>query len=142
MTPSPVSAAGSSRVIRPVAGTRRLRSLVRTLADTLVLEPADQSDPVPCVYTTALVAEADLATSLAGIASLCRELGFQRDSETCYAQDGRSASWHADHAEWPLSLCVDCNPARRTVSIAVAGLDGDLTYEWFLRVEAGLFGTC
>ena len=143
---------GSSSTLRsdlPAGpGRRRFRRLMRSLANSLTFgqefgQEVD-CDPVgtPFVYTTAIQSSADLVTSLSGIARLARELGFQSHPETCYAPDGTSASWHADHGDLALALSVDCNPGRGTVSIAVSGLDSELTHYWFQRVEACLFGAC
>ncbi len=122
--------------------SQRLGKLVRVLADSLVLDPVAEPEAGPFVYTAAIHTKADLVSSLAGIACLARELGFQRHPETCYAEDGLSASWHAGHDQWPLSLSVDCNPRRQTVAIALSGHDHDLTFAWFHKVEASLFGSC
>ena len=108
----------------------------------LMLEPSPVPDAAPCVYTTAIHTKADLIASLTGITRLARELGFQRDPETHYAGDGRSASYHVDHLRLPVALSIDCNPARQTVAIAVSGCDGELTYRCFRQVEASLFGGC
>jgi hypothetical protein len=128
----------------PAADQRphRFGSLVRALADSLVLETVAEPDPGPFVYTAAIHTTADLVSSLAGITCLARELGFTRHPQTCYAEAGHCASWHAQHVEWPLSLTVDCHPLRQTVAIAVSGLDAELTYNGFVQVEASLFGAC
>jgi hypothetical protein len=123
-------------------GPQRLGRLVRGLADSLVLDPVAEPEVGPYVYTAAIHTKADLVSSLVGIACLARELGFQLHPETCYADDGLSASWHAGHDEWPLSLSVDCHARRQTVAIALSGFDHDLTFTWFQRVEASLFGPC
>ena len=115
---------------------------MRGLADSLVLDPVAEPEVGPYVYTAAIHTKADLVSSLAGIACLARELGFLLHPETCYADDGLSASWHAGHDQWPLSLSVDCNVRRQTVAIALSGFDHDLTFSWFQRVEASLFGPC
>jgi len=125
-------------------GRPRFRALISSLATSLVIEPEAETHAaiIPFVYTTAIQSSADLVASLTGISRLARELGFQSHPETCYAPDGSSASWHADHGDLSLSLSVDCNPRRGTVSIAVSGLDGELTHRWFRQLEASLFGTC
>lgn len=122
--------------------SQRLGQLVRELADSLVLDPVAEPEGAPFVYTAAIHTQADLVSSLAGIACLARELGFQLHPETCYADDGLSASWHAGHDQWPLSLSVDCSVRRQTVAIAVSGHDHDLTFAWFHKVESSLFGSC
>jgi hypothetical protein len=143
-TPSPVASPAPRELSAAVPERQRFRHLMRSLASSLALEPEPEAIPVavPFVYTTAIQSTADVVTSLTGIARLARELGFQSHPETCYAPDGASASWHADHADLALSLSVDCNPRRGTVSMAVTGLDGELTHRWFQRVEACLFGSC
>lgn len=120
-----------------------MRTLVKSLASSLILEEEPQSqDPAPAVYTTAICSDGDLAASLTGIAQLTRDLGFTLHPETLYASDGCSASYHADHAEVPVALAVDCNPRRGTVALAVTGMDGDQTLECFNALERALFGDC
>ena len=120
-----------------------MRTLVRTLASTLVLEdPAERPEPAPAVYTTAICSGADLPTALSGIALLRRNLGYTLHPETLYAADGCSASYHADHAEVPVGLVVDCNPRRGTVALAVSGMDPAETLECFTALERTLFGDC
>jgi hypothetical protein len=107
-----------------------------------VLEPVAAAEPGPYVHTAALHTTADLAASLAGITQLSREQGFSRDPETHYGDGGRSAMYHVDHRDLPVSLSVNCHPLRQTVAIAVSGLDCDDTYRCFLALEAALFGSC
>lgn len=119
-----------------------MRALVESLANSLLLEPLLEPEPAPWVYTAAIRSSADLVSSLTGIACLTRELGFSRDPETLYAQDGRSACYHAVHSELPLALTVSCDPVRETVSLALSGHGREETYSWFQRLEASLFGGC
>lgn len=147
MTRTPVEGIAISGPLskHPAGRSRpRFRALISSLATSLTIdpEPETQAAVIPFAYTTAIQTSADLVTSLTGISRLARELGFQSHPETCYAPDGSSASWHVDHADLSLSLSVDCNPRRGTVSIAVSGLDGELTHRWFRRLEASLFGPC
>lgn len=120
-----------------------MRTLVKSLASSLILEDdAQLQDPAPAVYTTAICSDGDLVASLTGIAQLTRELGFTLHPETLYATDGCSATYHADHADVPVGLAVDCNPRRGTVSLAVTGMDADETLECFNALERVLFGEC
>ena len=120
-----------------------MRTLVKSLASSLILEPeAEPQQPAPTAYTTAIRSEADLVPSLTGIAQLTRELGFTLHPETLYAPDGLSATYHADHVEVPVGLAVDCNPRRGTVSLAVTGMNADDTLERFQTLERALFGDC
>ena len=120
-----------------------MRTLVKSLASSLILEDeAQPQDPAPAVYTTAICSDGDLVASLTGIAQLTRELGFTLHPETLYASDGCSATYHADHAQVPVGLAVDCNPRRGTVSLAVTGMDADETLECFHALERALFGEC
>ncbi len=120
-----------------------MRILVKSLASSLILEDEAQAqDPAPAVYTTAICSDAGLVASLTGIAQLTRELGFTLHPETLYASDGGSATYHADHAEVPVALAVDCNPRRGTVALAVSGMDADETLECFNTLERALFGDC
>lgn len=107
-----------------------------------MLETSAVPEVPPCVYTAAIHTDADLVASLTGITQLARDLGFQRDPETYYAHDCRSASYHVDHLRLPVALSIDCNPVRQTVAIAVSGGDAQLTYRCFRQVEASLFGSC
>lgn len=120
-----------------------MRTLVKSLASSLILEEeAQPQDPAPTVYTTAICSDGDLVASLTGVAQLTRELGFTLHPETLYSSDGCSATYHADHAEVPVGLAVDCNPRRGTVSLAVTGMDADDTLECFSALEQALFGDC
>jgi hypothetical protein len=123
-------------------GRSSWRFFWRRLLRCLMLETGAAPESPPCVYTAAIHTKADLVSSLTGITRLARDLGFQRDPETHYASDGRSASYHVDHLRLPVALSIDCNPVRQTVAIAVSGCDGDLTYRCFRQVEASLFGAC
>ena len=119
-----------------------MRSLVKTLATSLILDPQVESEAPPWVYTAAIHSSADLVSSMAGIACLTRELGFNRNSEAIYAKDCRSASYHADHERLAMTLTVECNPVRETVALAISGVRCEETYSWFQRVETALFGSC
>jgi hypothetical protein len=119
-----------------------MRALVTSLANSLILDPLLEPDPAPWVYTAAICSSADLVASLTGIACLTRELGFTRDPETLYAEDGRSASYHAEHSDLAMALTVTCHPLRQTVSLALSGHSRDETYSWFQRLEQALFGSC
>lgn len=119
-----------------------MRALVRSLADSLIFDSQAEPQPAPYVYTSAIRSSADLVASLSGIACLARELGFSRDPETLYADDGSSASYHVDHAQLAISLAVTCDPPRQTVALALSGLSRDDTYACFQQVEATLFGAC
>jgi hypothetical protein len=120
-----------------------MRTLVKTLATGLILEEDGPiRGPAPAVYTTAIHSQADLVSSLTGIAQLSRALGYTLHPETLYAGDGHSASYHADHAELPVGLAVDCNPRRGTVSLAVSGMDAEETLRCFSALERALFGDC
>ncbi|MCU0528824.1 MAG: hypothetical protein MUD04_04880 [Cyanobium sp. Prado107] len=119
-----------------------LLSRLRRLADLLVLEPIAAPEPGPYVHTAALHTTADLVASLHGITELSREQGFSRDPETHYGDGGRSATYHVDHRDLPVSLSVNCNPLRQTVAIAVSGLDCDDAYRCFRALEVALFGSC
>ncbi len=115
---------------------------MKTLASSLILEPeADQPIP-PTVYNPAICTDADLVTCLTGIAQITRGLGYTDHPQTLYREDGQSASYHADHASSGVALAVDCNPERRTVSLAVTGLDEHDTHAAFRDVERALFGDC
>jgi len=117
-------------------------TLVRALANSLVLEPVSEPEPAPFVYTAAIHTTADLVSSLIGITELSRQQGFSRDPETNYGDDGRQATYHVDHRDLSVSLSVNCNPLRQTVAIAVSGLDGEDTYRCFQGLELALFGSC
>lgn len=122
--------------------TLAMNTLVKTLASSLVLEPELEQPVPPTVYTTAICTDADLVTCLTGIAQITRALGFTDHPQTLYRDDGQSASYHADHASNGVALAVDCHPERRTVSLAVTGLDEQDTHAAFRDVEHALFGDC
>ena len=144
--PTPLPAAPAAPAGRPAVASPAVRgsllSRLRQLAGLLVLEPLAAAEPGPFVHTAALHTTADLAASLAGITQLSREQGFSRDPETHYGDGGRSAMYHVDHRDLPVSLSVNCHPLRQTVAIAVSGLDCDDTYRSFRALEAALFGSC
>lgn len=122
-----------------------MKTLVDSLTSSLLLGLEDPaSDPLgpaaPHVYVRAIASDGDLIASLTGVAELSRGMGFTLAPETLYAQDGRSATYHADHCEVAVSIAVECNPITRTVALAVSGLDGDDTYHHFLQASQALFG--
>ena len=117
-----------------------MKTLVRALAQTLLLDIPGPLQPAPVVYTGAIRSTADLASSLPGIIHLSRAIGFTLHHETLYAEDGASATYHVDHGEQAVSLAVHCHPGRETVSIAVSGLNTEEARDLFEAVEATLFG--
>ena len=96
----------------------------------------------PFVYTTAIHSNAGLTRSLAGITLIAREMGFDRDAETIYSNDCRSATYHAQHRDSSTALAVEVCTPRQTVAIAVSGSDNDATYHLFLEADSRLFGSC
>lgn len=119
-----------------------MNTLVRQLANSLVLDTEAEPASPPCVYTTAICTDADLVTCLSGVARISRDLGFSEEPETLYSSDGASATYHADHCREAVTLAVDCNPRRRTVALAVSGLDDEATHGCFRELEEALFGGC
>lgn len=124
-----------------------MKTLVKSLKSTLMLglDDRDLEDfklPAPHVYVKAIACEADLITSLSGVAELTRTLGFTEAPETLYGDGGRSATYHVDHGEVSVSIVVECNPMAKTVALAVSGLDADTTYDQFNATVQALFGDC
>ena len=124
-----------------------MKTLVKSLKSTLMLGLEDRDLeafrlPVPHVYVKAIACEADLITSLSGVAELTRTLGFTEAPETLYGNGGRSATYHVDHGQVSVSIAVECNPMAKTVALAVSGLDADTTYEQFNATVQALFGDC
>jgi hypothetical protein len=117
-------------------------TLAKTLASSLLPALDGQPDPAPTVYTAAICTDADLVSCLSGIAQITRQQGFTLHPETLYRAGGRSASYHVDHQSRGVALAVDCNPERRTVSLAVTGPDPEETWEVFHALEEALFGGC
>ena len=122
-----------------------MKTLVKSLKSTLMLdleEPEAFKLPAPHVYVKAIACEAELITSLSGVAEVTRTLGFTESPETLYGDGGHSATYHVDHAEVSVSIAVECNPMAKTVSLAVSGLDADTTYDQFNATVQALFGDC
>ena len=124
-----------------------MKTLVKSLKSTLMLGLEDRDLeafrlPVPHVYVKAIACEADLITSLSGVAELTRTLGFTEAPETLYGDGGRSATYHVDHGQVSVSIAVECNPMAKTVALAVSGLDADTTYEQFNATVQAPFGDC
>ena len=122
-----------------------MKTLVKSLKSTLMLdleEPEAFKLPAPHVYVKAIACEAELITSLSGVAEVTRTLGFTESPETLYGDGGHSATYHVDHAEVSVSIAVECNPMAKTVSLAVSGLDADTTYDQFNAPVQALFGDC
>ena len=117
-----------------------MNTLVKTLAETFLLDLQAPLHQAPFVYTGAIRSEADLASSLPGIITLTRAIGFTLHPETLYTDDGLSATYHVDHGEQSVSLAVHCHPGRQTVSIAVSGLNTEEARDLFDKVEITLFG--
>lgn len=57
-----------------------MRQLLQTLAAPL---PQSAPQAAPFVYVTAISSNAGLTRSLAGIILISREMGFEREAETC-----------------------------------------------------------
>jgi hypothetical protein len=122
-----------------------MKTLVKSLKSTLMLdleEPEAFKLPAPHVYVKAIACEAELISSLSGVAEVTRTLGFTESPETLYGDGGHSATYHVDHAEVSVSIAVECNPMAKTVSLAVSGLDADTTYDQFNATVQALFGDC
>lgn len=119
-----------------------MRMLVKSLTSTLLPDIDTPPPPAPTVYTTAIATEADLTSCLAGITQICRSLGFNQHPETLYDEKAISATYHADHRVRGVALAVNCNAARRTVSLAVSGLDAEEALTCFRELERALFGDC
>ena len=82
-----------------------MKTLVKSLKSTLMLGLEDRDLeafrlPVPHVYVKAIACEADLITSLSGVAELTRTLGFTEAPETLYGDGGRSATYHVTMARF------------------------------------------
>ncbi|WP_461556837.1 hypothetical protein [Synechococcus sp.] len=118
-----------------------MKTLIKTLAHGLSLE-GETRPLAPTVYTTAIRSEGALVESLAGIAQIAQGLGFTRYRETIYSSDGLSATYHAEHDDWAVSLAIDCCTLRKTASLAVSGVHNDEAYVLFNEASAQLFGDC
>jgi len=118
-----------------------MKTLIKTLAHGLSLE-GETRPLAPTVYTTAIRSEGALVESLAGIAQIAQGLGFTRSRETIYSSDGLSATYHAEHDDWAVSLAIDCCTLRKTASLAVSGIYNDEAYVLFNEASSQLFGEC
>lgn len=118
-----------------------MKTLIKTLAHRLSLE-GETRPLAPTVYTTAIRSEGALVESLAGIAQIAQGLGFTRSRETIYSSDGLSATYHAEHDDWAVSLAIDCCTLRKTASLAVSGIYNDEAYTLFNEASSQLFGEC
>jgi hypothetical protein len=119
-----------------------MRDLLHSVRKGLQAGLEEPADPAPFTYVTAINSDAGLTRSLAGITLISREIGFDKDAETTYAPDGKSATFHAQHREACVGLAVDVCPPRQTVSLAISGTDNDITYRLFLEADQRLFGPC
>ncbi|MGB7563791.1 MAG: hypothetical protein WBM08_03465 [Prochlorococcaceae cyanobacterium] len=90
-----------------------------------MLSNVDSRVFVPYVYTTAIGHQGSLFEVISGITALTRELGFTMDVETTYSGDGNSAMHPADHIDQTVSLAIESNALRQTVSLAVSGANSD-----------------
>jgi hypothetical protein len=121
---------------------RMMKNLVKTLSQSLMLSNVDSRAFVPYVYTTAIGYQGSLFEAISGITTLTRELGFTMDVETNYSDDGSSAMHHADHIDQTVSLAIECNALRQTVSLAVSGANSDDAFNLFEGVDKAIFGCC
>ena len=119
-----------------------MKTLIQSLANSLTLDVEEARPLAPTVYTTAIRSEGALVESLAGIAQIAQGLGFRRYNETIYSQDGLSATYHAEHDDYAVSLAIDCCTLRKTASLAVSGIHNDEAYALFNEASAQLFGEC
>ena len=63
-------------------GLGKTGSLIKSLADSLILPAEDSTPAAPVVYTTAIRSEGSLSESIAGISVLANQLGFTHAPET------------------------------------------------------------
>ena len=90
----------------------------------------------PFVYTTGGLLNTDLKTCIADAKRVATKTGFT-DGQEVLDEDKKDASFFAFKTDAPISLAVRCFPTAGVYSLALSGINNDISFEeWqkFLKV--------
>ena len=108
--------------------------LVSSLISVVVTSAPSQASPF--VYTTGGLLNADLKTCMADAKRVATKTGFT-DGQEVLDEDKKDASFFAFKTDAPISLAVRCFPTAGVYSLALSGINNDISFEeWqkFLKV--------
>lgn len=103
---------------------------------TAIASPALAS---PFVYTTGGLLNTDLSTCLSDAEKAAKETGFTQDQEKALDEDKKDGTFFASKPDAPVSLVVRCAPTYGVVTIAVSGINNDVTFEEYGRFNKVFF---
>lgn len=107
---------------------RWLMSSLAVVAITTALSPRPASAS-PHVYSNFVTGIDTLDECLSRAKRTAGNTGFTVGQQVVNLRGGKGAEFFADHASEPMAVNVHCVPRTGTVSIAVAGLNNDRTFE-------------
>lgn len=87
----------------------------------------------PYVYTTGSLLSGDLKSCLKQAKSAADKSGYTKNQEEILDDDGKDGVFYALNPDMPLSLAVRCAPTVGVVSLAVSGINNDLTFDRFKK---------
>ncbi len=108
-----------------------LPALVASIAGSVLVVPDVWASPF--VYTTGGLLSSDLKTCMAQAKSSASKSGFTQDQEEVLDEDKKDATFYASKPDSPLSLAVRCFPSAGVFSIAISGINNDMSFEQFKR---------
>lgn len=101
-------------------------SLLTVTAYSLVA--AAPAISAPHVYSNFVTGIDTLDECLSRARRTARSIGFTSDVQVVNLKGGKGAEFFADHASFPMAVNVHCVPSTGTVSIGIAGMNNDRTY--------------
>ena len=108
---------------------RMLISAMSALTGGLFVGPASFASPF--VYTTGGLLSTDLKTCLAQARTAASQAGFTQDQEDVLDDDKKDATFFAVAPDAPLTVTVRCFPTAGVFSLAVGGINNDVSFERF-----------
>jgi hypothetical protein len=87
----------------------------------------------PFVYTTGGLLSGDLKSCLKQAKGAADKSGFTQDQEDVLDEDGKDGVFFASKPDMPMSLAVRCFPTAGVVSLALSGINNDLSFEQFKK---------
>lgn len=100
-----------------------------TVVATASAVPARPALASPHVYSNFVTGVDTLDECLSRARRTARSTGFTVGQQVVNLRAGKGAEFFADHASEPMAVNVHCVPRTGTVSIAVAGMNNDRTFE-------------
>jgi hypothetical protein len=106
-----------------------LISLMSAVAGVVVIGSPSLASPF--VYTTGGLLCSDLKTCMKQAGRAATQAGFTNDQLEVLDDDKKDGSFFASKPDAPLMATVRCYPTAGVFSLAVGGINNDITYEQF-----------